>query len=168
MERVCFTMRVAPEHIDTYIAMHANTWPELLEGLHRTGWENYSLFLRADGYLIGYLESADWSRSSGRMAGLPVSALWSAEMDRLVVPGTRMQHLTLVDSRGSRSGTARRIAALVPDEVPTAAWASFALFRAEDGTRVLYGELDADDLRLPFDEFVEVFNLDRQLERISS
>ena len=31
----------------------------MLDALRRTGWRNYSLFLREDGLLIGYLECED-------------------------------------------------------------------------------------------------------------
>ena len=167
MERVCFTMRVDPQHLDTYVAMHANTWPELLDGLHRTGWENYSLFLRADGFLIGYVESSDWARSSREMQELPVSPLWSIEMDRLVVPGSTMDYLPLAAARGQHVPGARRVAALaLSDELPD--WASVAVFRSVGGASVIYGEIEGEDTSgLPTDEFVEVFNLDEQLARIS-
>src|SRR5206468_3924511 len=59
MERVVFTMRVAREHIPDYIEKHRTTWPALLLELQRTGWTNYSLFMRPDGYLAGYWESDD-------------------------------------------------------------------------------------------------------------
>lgn len=167
MERVCFTLRVDPRHIDRYIAMHADTWPELLDGLRHTGWQNYSLFLRGDGFLIGYVESTDWMRSSSEMAALPVSPLWSIEMDKLVVPGTAMEHLPLVVARGQHIVGARRVAALaLSDEPPD--WASVAVFRTVGGASVFYGEIEGDETSgLTTDEFVEVFNLDEQLARIS-
>ena len=166
MERVCFTMRVAPEHMDQYIAMHAHTWPELLDGLRRTGWENYSLFLRSDGFLIGYVESVDWMRSSTEMDALPVSPRWSVEMDRLVVPGSTMDYLPLAAARGQHVPGARRVAVLAfSDTLPD--WASAAVFCTVGGASVIYGEIEgADASGLPTDEFVEVFNLYEQLARM--
>ena len=63
MERVCFVLRVRPERLDEYKARHRQVWPEMLEALSRTGWSNYSLFLRPDGLLIGYLETPDFARA---------------------------------------------------------------------------------------------------------
>ena len=53
--RVCFQLQVKPDRIDEYRDRHAAVWPEMLRALADTGWHNYSLFLRADGLLIGYL-----------------------------------------------------------------------------------------------------------------
>ena len=45
-----------------------------------TGWRNYSLFLRDDGLLIGYVETADLAASQAAMAATEVNARWQAEM----------------------------------------------------------------------------------------
>ena len=50
------------------------------EALSRTGWGNYSLFLRPDGLLIGYLETPDFAQALAGMAGEEVNARWQAEM----------------------------------------------------------------------------------------
>src|SRR2546430_7318719 len=36
---------------------------EMLLALRETGWNNYSLFLRPDGLLVGYLETEDFERA---------------------------------------------------------------------------------------------------------
>ncbi len=36
---------------------HRHVWPEMQAALRETGWANYSLFLRDDGLLVGYLET---------------------------------------------------------------------------------------------------------------
>jgi len=59
MERVCFQLQVKPDRLAEYRDRHAQVWPEMLAALARTGWHNYSLFLRPDGLLIGYVESED-------------------------------------------------------------------------------------------------------------
>ena len=56
-ERVCFQLQVKPDRIDEYRERHAAVWPDMLEALKATGWNNYSLFLRDDGLLIGYVET---------------------------------------------------------------------------------------------------------------
>ena len=63
MKRVCFVLYVKPERLEEYKQRHRTVWPEMLAALRETGWQNYSLFLRPDGMLVGYLETGI---SSGR------------------------------------------------------------------------------------------------------
>ena len=77
---MCFVLRVRSERIDEYKALHRRVWPEMLEALSRAGWRNYSLFLRPDGLLIGYLETPDFERALAAMAGEEVNARWQASM----------------------------------------------------------------------------------------
>jgi L-rhamnose mutarotase len=83
VERVCFTLHVAPEHHAAYREAHANVWPEMQEALREAGWSNYSLFLRADGLLVGYLETEDFAAAQERMSLTDVNARWQAEMAKL-------------------------------------------------------------------------------------
>lgn len=78
--RVCFLLKVRPEKIEEYRKRHADVWPELQEALRETGWNNYSLFLRADGTLVGYLEAEDFARCRAEMKQLSVNSRWQAEM----------------------------------------------------------------------------------------
>ncbi|NTW41929.1 MAG: L-rhamnose mutarotase [Cellulomonadaceae bacterium] len=80
MERVCFWLQVRPEKLEEYRERHAAVWPDMLRALHRTGWRNYSLFLREDGLLIGYLETPSLAEARAGMAATEVNALWQAEM----------------------------------------------------------------------------------------
>ncbi len=52
----------------------------MLAALSSTGWTNYSLFLRPDGLLIGYLETEDFEASKAAMDATDVNARWQAEM----------------------------------------------------------------------------------------
>ena len=63
-----------------YVERHRAVWPEMLDALRETGWRNYSLFLRDDGLLIGYVESDDLMASQAAMAKTEVNARWQAEM----------------------------------------------------------------------------------------
>ncbi|HEY2552701.1 MAG TPA: L-rhamnose mutarotase [Streptosporangiaceae bacterium] len=80
MERVCFLGRVRPDRLAQYRERHAEVWPEMLDALRQAGWSNYSLFLTADGLLIGYLETDDYEAALARMAGTPVNGEWQGEM----------------------------------------------------------------------------------------
>ena len=80
MERVCFLLRVKPERLDEYRERHRAVWPDMLEALRATGWTNYSLFLRGDGLLVGYLETEDFAAARAAMDATGVNARWQADM----------------------------------------------------------------------------------------
>jgi L-rhamnose mutarotase len=87
MSRVCFLLRVRPERLDEYRARHREVWPEMLAALRETGWSNYSLFLRDDGLLVGYLETEDFKAAQRGMQARDVNARWQAEMAEFFEPG---------------------------------------------------------------------------------
>ena len=78
--RVCFQLQVKPELIPEYRRRHAAVWPDMLLALKTTGWNNYSIFLREDGLLIGYFETASLAAAQAGMAATEVNARWQAEM----------------------------------------------------------------------------------------
>ena len=80
MERVCFLLRVRRDRLDEYKRRHREVWPEMLDALRATGWENYSLFLDDDGLLVGYFETEDFEAALAGMEKTDVNARWQAEM----------------------------------------------------------------------------------------
>jgi L-rhamnose mutarotase len=78
--RVCFLLQVRPERLDEYRARHRAVWPDMLEALRGSGWHNYSLFLRADGLLVGYFETPSLEAARAGMAAREVNARWQSEM----------------------------------------------------------------------------------------
>jgi L-rhamnose mutarotase len=78
--RACFQLQVKPDRIDEYRRRHAAVWPEMLRALADNGWHNYSLFLRDDGLLIGYVETPSIAQAQAGMAATEVNARWQAEM----------------------------------------------------------------------------------------
>jgi L-rhamnose mutarotase len=79
-QRVCFQLQVKPGRLEEYTRRHRAVWPEMLRALSSTGWHNYSLFLRADGLLIGYFETPDLQVALDGMERTDVNARWQAEM----------------------------------------------------------------------------------------
>jgi L-rhamnose mutarotase len=77
---VCFLLKVRADRLDEYRARHEQVWPEMLAALRKTGWHNYSLFLREDGLLVGYLETEDLQAALDGMAATDVNARWQAQM----------------------------------------------------------------------------------------
>jgi L-rhamnose mutarotase len=80
MERVCFLLQVRRDRLDEYRARHRAVWPEMRAALRDAGWSNYSLFLRDDGLLVGYVETGDFAAAQAAMEATDVNARWQAEM----------------------------------------------------------------------------------------
>lgn len=80
MKRVAFLLKVKADRLEEYRQRHQEVWPEMLQALRETGWHNYSLFLRDDGLLFGYLETPDFERALAGMASREVNARWQTEM----------------------------------------------------------------------------------------
>lgn len=80
MQRVCFLLQVKKDRLDEYKERHKSVWPEMLQALSETGWHNYSLFLRDDGLLVGYVETPDFQKALDGMAGREINARWQSEM----------------------------------------------------------------------------------------
>jgi L-rhamnose mutarotase len=80
MQRVCFLLKVKADQLDEYKRRHETVWPDMLQALRETGWHNYSLFLREDGLLVGYLETPDFAAARAGMATREVNERWQREM----------------------------------------------------------------------------------------
>lgn len=81
MKRVGFQMKVKQEVIPEYKDWHSKVWPEMLEALRRHGWGNYSLFMRPDGLMFGYVEVEEsFEKSLDGMAGEEINAKWQELM----------------------------------------------------------------------------------------
>jgi L-rhamnose mutarotase len=80
MARYCFCLQVRSDLMSEYALRHKAVWPEMLAALDDSGWRNYSLFLRDDGLLVGYVEADDLHAAQAAMAALDVNTRWQAEM----------------------------------------------------------------------------------------
>jgi L-rhamnose mutarotase len=80
MMRVGFILKVKKNMIEEYKRRHQNVWPDMQKALRETGWHNYSLFLRDDGMLFGYLETPDFDAARAAMATKEVNARWQSQM----------------------------------------------------------------------------------------
>ena len=85
MKRVCFVLQVKPDRLEEYKRRHRSVWPEMQAALRETGWGNYSLFLRPDGLLVGYLETEDFEQARAGMAAREVNERWQREMSDFFV-----------------------------------------------------------------------------------
>ncbi len=82
MKRVGFLLKVKPDRLEEYKKRHQAVWPEMQDALRRTGWHNYSLFMRDDGLLFGYFETPDsFQAARAGMAQEEVNARWGEYMN---------------------------------------------------------------------------------------
>jgi L-rhamnose mutarotase len=80
VNRYCFCLQVKPDRLDEYVERHRDVWPDMQAALRDSGWHNYSLFLRDDGLLIGYVEADDLEAAQQAMAATEVNERWQAQM----------------------------------------------------------------------------------------
>jgi len=83
--RVCFELQVDPSRLDEYRERHAAVWPTMLRAIEDAGRRNYSLFLRADGLLIGYYETDSVEASQRALDDDPRTAEWEEQMSGFFV-----------------------------------------------------------------------------------
>ncbi len=83
MPEYCLLGHVDPARLEEYREVHRHVWPELLVALRDAGWRRYSLFLREDGTLIGYVEADDLDLAQARVAQTEVNRRWQAAMAEL-------------------------------------------------------------------------------------
>lgn len=82
MQRVGFLLKVKEDRIDEYKEHHRNVSPDMLDALRRHGWSNYSLYMRPDGLMFGYVEVADdFQAALDGMSGEDANSKWQAMME---------------------------------------------------------------------------------------
>src|SRR5215813_13781533 len=106
MKRIGFLLKVKPDKIEEYKKHHEAVWPEMLDALRRTGWHNYSLFMRDDGLLFGYFETPEsLEAAQAGMAKTEINTKWQdfmapyfealggAHPDEMMAPLVEVFHL---------------------------------------------------------------------------
>jgi L-rhamnose mutarotase len=90
MKRIGFQFKVRPDRLAEYQERHKNVWPEMLEALRETGWHNYTLFMRADGFIFGYFETDQSLQvAQAKMAAKEINTRWQESMSQFVDSKTR-------------------------------------------------------------------------------
>lgn len=82
MQRRAMVIRVRPEKLAEYRALHADPFPGVLSALKAANVANYSIFLKDD-ILFGYVEyhGDDWDADMARVAADPETRRWWALTD---------------------------------------------------------------------------------------
>ena len=81
MKRIGFQFKVRQDKMAEYMELHKNVWPEMQQALRESGWHNYSLFIRSDGFIFGYFESdGNLAEAQAKMAVTDVNTRWQEFM----------------------------------------------------------------------------------------
>lgn len=77
MKRYGSVIRVRPEKLEEYRALHAAVWPAVRATIQRCNIQNYSIFNK-DGWLFSYFEYVgdDYERDMANMAADPATQQW--------------------------------------------------------------------------------------------
>jgi L-rhamnose mutarotase len=81
MQRMGMVIGIKPEHIGEYRRLHADAWPEILDGLRAANVRNYSIYLREpENLLFGYWEyiGSDFASDMAKTAAEEVTQRWWA------------------------------------------------------------------------------------------
>ena len=90
MKRVGFQFKVRSDRLAEYKEQHKKVWPEMLEALRATGWNNYTLFMRADGLIFGYFETEESLQvAQAKMAANEINTRWQESMSSFVDSNAR-------------------------------------------------------------------------------
>lgn len=93
MERICFSLAIAPGTEEEYDRRHAEIWPEMSAAIAASGIANYSGF-RQGTQVVYYGEChPDVATAFGKMGATDVNARWGASFEGVI---TR-----LVDDEGN-------------------------------------------------------------------
>ncbi len=87
MKRVGFLLKVKEDKLEEYKKHHEAVWPEMLDALRRTGWHNYSLFMREDGLLFGCFETPESFQAA--LDGMAIDAASAIEIEQGPQPDVR-------------------------------------------------------------------------------
>jgi len=81
MKRVGFLLKVKKDKIEEYKKHHEAVWLEMQEALRRSGWHNYTLFMRDDGLVFGYFETpVDFQTALKAIQSEPINPKWNEFM----------------------------------------------------------------------------------------
>ncbi len=77
MKRYGSVIKVKPEKLDEYKALHADPWPEVLQMIRVCNIQNYSIYYK-DGLLFSYFEyiGEDYDADMKKMAADPKTQDW--------------------------------------------------------------------------------------------
>jgi L-rhamnose mutarotase len=87
MKRVGQVIDVRPERIDEYEALHAATWPGVLDAIHRANIRNYTIYRHGTRLFASFeYVGDDYAADMAAMAADPTVQEWWKLTDAMQVP----------------------------------------------------------------------------------
>lgn len=81
--KFAWTWTVKEEHVDEYVKMHLNPWPEILEEHRKAGIKNYSIFQNGNQFFYCF-ECDDVNAAFDYIAKSEVCNKWNAITSKMV------------------------------------------------------------------------------------
>ena len=90
LRRVGFTLQFDTANLPQYLTDHEAVWPEMQQALVESGWHNYSLFYRPDGFAFGYFETetSGFEEACSKMDATKVNERWQEAMSKYTPANT--------------------------------------------------------------------------------
>ncbi len=85
MQVVCEMMRLKPECVEEYTAMHRDTWPELVDAIRASGFREEYIYMRGT-LVIVIMKCRDFRESVNRLLSTQVFQRWTARVRGMLVP----------------------------------------------------------------------------------
>ena len=82
-QKHAWVWHIKPEHLEEYVAMHLNPWPEIMEEHRRAGIRNYSIFHSGSQFFY-YFECDDVKKAFEYLDKSPDCQRWNAITSRMV------------------------------------------------------------------------------------
>ena len=83
MKRYGQVIKIKPEKLEYYRALHANPWPEVIQKIIECNIRNYSIFILQDHTLFAYFEyiGSNFEEDMQKMGDDPITQKWWQETD---------------------------------------------------------------------------------------
>lgn len=82
----CFILRIDPVHMEEYLRVHEELWPEMAIALRDSGYGNYSVFADRSGLIVAYVETEDFDGMIAAMQATDVNRRFSDLIGHMFLP----------------------------------------------------------------------------------
>lgn len=80
MRRYCVVIKVKDEHIEDYVNLHKNAWPEILKAIEKAGAENMVIYNYQNLSIIFY-ECENIDKFYEKYGSMEITKKWNATVD---------------------------------------------------------------------------------------
>lgn len=83
MSKYAWTWKVKPEHLDEYVSMHLDPWPEIMKEHSKAGIRNYSIFQNGNQFFYSF-ECNDVKQAFNYLDKSEACQRWNAITSKMV------------------------------------------------------------------------------------